>query len=223
MNTGIQDAYNLAWKLALVLKGEAAERILDTYNEERLPNARRLLQTTDRMFNLAAGTDWLLNVIRTTVFPPMAKFILSIDAVKKRFFPLISQIGITYRDSSLSEHDGDGDFEIRAGDRLPYFLVEGRSIYDQLREPKFHLLTFSDGESDYVGDFQKQPGEIAVSDANLIEHHVIPLYPHVAEIFGTNKPFNVLLRPDNYIGFISLETSPDRLVGYLRAVIGNKS
>ena len=80
MNTGIQDAYNLAWKMALVLKGFANERILETYNEERLPNARRLLQTTDRMFNLAAGTDWLLNLIRTTIFPPMAKFILSLDA-----------------------------------------------------------------------------------------------------------------------------------------------
>src|SRR4029077_5208095 len=50
MNTGIQDAYNLAWKLALVLKGSAKPRLLESYNEERLPNARRLLQTTDRMF-----------------------------------------------------------------------------------------------------------------------------------------------------------------------------
>ena len=145
MNTGIQDAYNLAWKLALVLKGAAHERILDSYNEERLPNARRLLQTTDRMFNLAAGTDWLVNLIRTTIFPPMARFILSIDAVKKKFFPLISQIGITYRESSLSRHDGDRDFEVRAGDRLPYFLLDGHSIYDKLRAPKFHLLIFSDG------------------------------------------------------------------------------
>ena len=142
MNTGIQDAYNLAWKMALVLKGSASQRILDTYNEERLPNARRLLQTTDRMFNLAAGTDWFLNLIRTTIFPPMAKFILSIDAVKKRFFPLISQIGITYRDSSLSAHDGDEHFKVRAGDRMPYFVVDGRSIYDRLRAPTFHLRQF---------------------------------------------------------------------------------
>jgi 2-polyprenyl-6-methoxyphenol hydroxylase-like FAD-dependent oxidoreductase len=222
MNTGIQDAYNLAWKLALVVKGAAAEQILDTYNEERLPNAKKLLQTTDRMFNLAAGTDWLLNVIRTTVFPPMAKFILSIDAVKKRFFPLISQIGITYRESSLSAHDGDRDFEVRAGDRMPYFLVDGKSIYDKLREPKFHLLTFSDGRAGF-DDSRKLSHEMENNFAHLIDRCVIPLYPHVAEVFGSDKPFNVLLRPDNYIGFISLGISRDRVTTYLKDVIGNVS
>jgi len=58
MNTGIQDGYNLAWKLALVLNGKAD--ILETYNQERLENAKHLLQTTDRMFDIAAGSDWLL-------------------------------------------------------------------------------------------------------------------------------------------------------------------
>lgn len=217
MNTGIQDAYNLAWKLALVLKGIASERIMDTYNEERLPNARRLLGTTDRMFNLAAGTDWLFGLIRTTVFPPMAKYILSFDAVKKRFFPLISQIGINYRDGSLSRHEGDEEFEVRAGDRLPYFLFEGKSIYDKLREPRFHLLTFSDGESDY----QTVRSEIESEYGSIVDYNVVPLYAHVAEIFGSEKPFNVLLRPDNYIGFISQETSLSALRAYFNEVIGN--
>jgi 2-polyprenyl-6-methoxyphenol hydroxylase-like FAD-dependent oxidoreductase len=212
MNTGIQDGYNLAWKLALVLKASAAERILDTYNEERLPNAKRLLQTTDRMFNIAAGTDWFLNVIRTTVFPPMAKFILSLDVIKKRFFPLISQIGIHYRHSSLSDHDADGEFDHRAGDRMPYLLVEGKSIYDSLREPKFHLIIFSDGE----GDYQKETRELASKWPDVLDHHVVPLYPHVAEIFGVSKSFSVLLRPDNYIGSISPETSANPAMTYLK-------
>jgi 2-polyprenyl-6-methoxyphenol hydroxylase-like FAD-dependent oxidoreductase len=211
MNTGIQDAYNLAWKMALVLKDSADERILDTYNEERLPNAKRLLETTDRMFNLAAGTDWLFGLIRTTVFPPLAKYILSIEAVRKRFFLLISQIGINYRDSSLSAHEGDGEFAVKAGDRMPYFLVDGKSIYDKLQEPKFHLLTFSDGQSDY----QRERGEIESEYNLLVDHHVIPLYPHVAEIFGMDRPFNLLLRPDNYVGFISPETSLNRFRVYL--------
>jgi 2-polyprenyl-6-methoxyphenol hydroxylase-like FAD-dependent oxidoreductase len=215
MNTGIQDAYNLAWKMAYVLKGFAEEPILDTYNEERLPNAKRLTETTDRMFNLAAGSDWFLNVIRTTVFPPMAKFILSLDAVKARFFPLISQIGINYRDGSLSDHGDGREFDVKAGDRLPYFLVDGKSIYDKLQQPKFHLLTFSDGESDY----QAMRDQVESEYAHLVDYHIVPLYPHVAEIFGANKPFNVLLRPDNYIGFLSPETSSSRLRVYLNEVI----
>src|ERR1044071_4021003 len=117
MNTGIQDAYNLAWKLAFVVKGAAAESLLDTYNEERLANAKRLLDTTDRMFELAAGSSWIMSFIRTTIFPPIAGFISTLETVSKRVFPLISQIGINYRGDSLSEHIGD-DFEnVEAGDR----------------------------------------------------------------------------------------------------------
>ena len=48
MNTGLQDAYNLAWKLALVIGGHAAEGLLDSYEAERLPVARRLLATTGK-------------------------------------------------------------------------------------------------------------------------------------------------------------------------------
>ena len=170
------------------------------------------------MFNLAAGTDWFLNLIRTTVFPPMARFILSIDAVKKRFFPLISQIGITYRDGSLSDHDGDGDFEIKAGDRMPYFLIDGESIYDKLREPKFHLLTFTDGESDQGFDSQSELGGLKA--AELIDHYVVPLDQHIAELFGSDKPFNVFLRPDNYVALISRDTSSSRVWAYLEDVVG---
>src|SRR6185503_2764341 len=67
MNTGIQDSYNLAWKLALVLQGVADKTLLDTYNEERLENAKNLLQTTDRMFQFAAGSEWFLAFLRTNV------------------------------------------------------------------------------------------------------------------------------------------------------------
>src|SRR4029079_6839934 len=46
MNTGLQDAYNLGWKLALVVKGQADAGLLDSYEQERLPVAQRLLRTT---------------------------------------------------------------------------------------------------------------------------------------------------------------------------------
>jgi 2-polyprenyl-6-methoxyphenol hydroxylase and related FAD-dependent oxidoreductases len=142
MNTGIQDGYNLAWKLAQVLKANAGARLLDTYNEERLPNAHRLLQTTDRFFALAASDEPVTTFFRQHIFPYIANLALNIDAVKRFVFPLISQIGINYRNSSLSSGDG---FKVRAGDRMPYFEVEGASIYDRLREPRFHIVNFYDG------------------------------------------------------------------------------
>ncbi len=207
MNTGIQDGYNLAWKIWLVLRRAASEKILETYNEERLENAENLLKTTDRLFNLVASPDVFLSYFRTHVFPYIAGAAFSIDAVKKFVFPRISQIGINYRRSSLSENT-DGDFKVKAGDRMPYFSVAGEGIYDRLREPKFHLLTFFDGNNN--------PPDISENEfTELMDFHNLPLYPNVAEIFGAKKSFVVLLRPDNYVAFISGQISAARLEKYL--------
>ena len=217
MNTGIQDGYNLAWKMALVLQGKMDENLLETYNEERLENAKNLLQTTDRMFEFAAGSEWFLAFLRTNVLPPVAKYILGFDTVKKFVFPLISQIGINYRHSSLSQHAGDENFKVKAGDRMPYFLVDGASIYDELHEPKFHLLGVSDGQDDH----QSLKAELEDQYAGLVDFNAIPLSPEAAEAFGANNPFSVLLRPDNYIGFISTKASLNGLRIYLKKFVGN--
>jgi 2-polyprenyl-6-methoxyphenol hydroxylase-like FAD-dependent oxidoreductase len=216
MNTGIQDGYNLAWKMALVFKGKLDEKLLETYNEERLENARRLLQTTDRMFQFAAGSEWFLEFLRARVLPSVAKYILGFDTVKKFIFPLVSQIGINYRHGSLSQHAGDENFRVKAGDRMPYFTVDGESIYDKLHQPKFHLLAFTDGQSDHQGLKTGLEQEYA----DWIDFSVIQLQPQVAEIFGTDQPFSLLLRPDNYVGFISHETSLGKVRAYLGEFAG---
>lgn len=210
MNTGIQDAYNLAWKLALVLKGSAGEKLLDTYDGERLENAKNLLRTTDRMFQLAAGPEWFLSFLRMNVFPAAAGYLFSFDSVRRFVFPLVSQTGISYRHSPLSLHAGDDDFKVKAGDRMPYFTVEGESVYDRLRGPKFHLLFFTDETA------SARSPEPAGSDADLVDLNVIPLGPRVKELFGTERPFNVLLRPDNYVGRISAGPPSGGLEGYLK-------
>ncbi len=217
MNTGIQDGYNLAWKMAIVLRGAADEKLLETYNEERLENAKNLLQTTDRLFQFGAGSEWFLAFLRTNVVPSVAKYILSLDMVKKFVFPMISQIGINYRHGSLSQHAGDENFKVKAGDRMPYFLIDGKSIYDKLHQPKFHLLVFSDEQNDY----QELKAELGSDYAEFIDFNVVPLQSHIMEIFGANKSFNILLRPDNYIGFISTENSLSELKVYLKKFVGN--
>lgn len=216
MNTGIQDAYNLAWKLALVLKGRAGEKLLATYNEERLENAKHLLKTTDRMFQFAASPEWFIEFLRINVFPHVANFVLGLDTFKHFFFPLISQTGINYRHGSLSRHAGDEDFKVKAGDRMPYFLIDGESIYDRLRRPKFHLLVFQDSQD----TAQTSKAEPERRYGELVDFHAAPLGPQVAEAFGANKPFHLLLRPDNHIGFITWGTSPEGLRSYLKESIG---
>ncbi|NOT49432.1 MAG: pentachlorophenol monooxygenase, partial [Acidobacteria bacterium] len=209
MNTGIQDGYNLAWKLALVLSGRSSAEILNSYNDERIANAKRLLKTTDRMFQLGAGEEWFTAWVRVHIFPYVANILTKMDFVKRAVFPLVSQIGINYRASALSENSAD--LKVKAGDRMPYFLVEGASIYDRLREPRFHLLVFNDGAAE-------QP-ELKDTFDKMVDVHTMPLYPHIAEIFDTDTTFSVLLRPDNYIGYLSEGVNIEGVQGYLKKVM----
>ncbi len=209
MNTGIQDGYNLAWKIWLVLGGAAREKILETYNEERLENAENLLKTTDRFFNLVASPEPVLSYLRMHVFPLVAGAAFNLEAVKKFVFPRISQIAINYRHSSLSENEGD--FSVKAGDRMPYFLINDKSIFDFLREPKFHFLVFSNDEK----NFDELFGQIEKLHGDSIDCRTVPLPPHAAKIFRANDSFAVLLRPDNHVGFVSERISFDELKGYL--------
>lgn len=206
MNTGIQDGYNLAWKLAAVLRGKATLSLLETYDEERSANAKRLLQTTDRVFDFGASEEAFLAFFRTKIFPYIANFALHFDAVKRFIFPLVSQTGINYRKSSLSHERGF--FKVKAGDRLPYFTVENASIYEKLTAPKFHLLTFYDGEN-------KAP---AIGEDDFLDSFEIPLYPNIAELFGASKTFSVLLRPDNYVGLITEDLSGEDARAYLQKI-----
>ena len=209
MNTGIQDGYNLAWKLALVLKGKASSEILNSYNEERLANAIRLLKTTDRMFQLGAGEEWFTAWFRVHVFPYVANVLTKMDFVKRAIFPLISQIGINYRGAALSR--SDVDLKVKAGDRMPYLVVDGASIYDRLREPRFHLLVFHDGSAVYAKGTDDLDG--------LADVHTIPLYPHIAEVFDTDETFCVLLRPDNYIGYVANGVNIEGAREYLKKIL----
>ena len=212
MNTGIQDGYNLAWKLALVLNGKTSGELLNTYNEERLPNAKTLTQTTDRFFGLVAGPEPLLVFTRLYIFPYVAGVLFSLDAVKRFVFPRISQIRINYRGAMLSRDNGS--FNVKAGDRMPWFEVEGASIYDRLREPALHLIVFFDGTT----EIPPLPDDLLKEWQGLIDSNFLSLYPNIAEIFGVKHSFFVILRPDNYIGLISDKFSPEVVRDYLNLV-----
>lgn len=203
MNTGIQDGYNLAWKLAMASRGTVGNSLLDTYNEERLPNARRLLKTTDRLFEFGASDDWFISFVRMHIFPHVLGVALSFDVVKKAIFPLVSQIGISYRDSSLSRDEAG--LAVRAGDRMPWFEIFGSSIYDRLHGPKFHLLAFGCTPPDLGSD--------------LIDVYELPITAEVEEHFGTDAPFTVLLRPDNYIGLTARDEPAIMVEQYLEDIL----
>lgn len=215
MNTGIQDTYNLAWKMALVIKGLANKNLLQTYNDERELNALNLLQTTDRMFEVAAGSGWFTRFFRMKVLPYIAGYLLRLNTFKRFLFPLISQIGIKYRQSNLSQTVQNHHFKIKAGERMPYFLVDDESIYTKLKQPKFHYLIFVQAQE----EIQFSQTDLLNHYRKLVDFHVIQLNPKISEIFETKKSFSLLLRPDNYIGFISTEISCKTINIYFKRIL----
>src|ERR687894_331959 len=145
MNTGIQDAYNLAWKLALVLEGRAPDSFLDSYHEERYPVGRRLLQTTDRLFNVAATHNPMLIRLRNFLLPLILPRVMGKRSLRARAFRFVSQLGIMYPDSSIVGEDlGGADRTFRSGPAAghrapdaPLRLVGGRrptSLFSPLPE-----------------------------------------------------------------------------------------
>jgi 2-polyprenyl-6-methoxyphenol hydroxylase-like FAD-dependent oxidoreductase len=102
MNTGLQDAYNLAWKLALVVGGRADAALLDSYENERIPVAERLLRTTDRAFSLIVSDGWIAGFFRTRIQARILAVAMTVERIRTLAFRTISQTGIRYPNSPLS-------------------------------------------------------------------------------------------------------------------------
>ncbi|GAA1041087.1 FAD-dependent monooxygenase [Virgisporangium ochraceum] len=130
MNTGIQDAVNLGWKLGLVVGGRAVPALLDTYEPERAPVGRRVLRFTDRAYTISTSTARPLPFVRTRIAPRLVPFALKAGRTRGYVFRVISQLAIHYRRSPLSSQGprppGRGP---RPGDRFPDAPVvhDGRS------------------------------------------------------------------------------------------------
>jgi 2-polyprenyl-6-methoxyphenol hydroxylase-like FAD-dependent oxidoreductase len=194
MNTGIQDAYNLAWKLAFAIRGEIKEEVVQTYHTERAANAKRLLQTTDRVFDIMAGTSAFWNFIRLKFFSRIISLIATNKWVQKRFFPLLSQTGITYTNSYLTINSFIG--KVQAGVRMPYFVFpDGKQIFDYLADPAFKILFFGTDEKPYRSPINSQRIKLVLHSFSDVP----------AALFGNETNFYILLRPDNHICYIGKE------------------
>ncbi len=102
MNTGIGDAINLAWKLAAVLKEEAPDELLDSYEAERIAFARKLVKTTDQIFTMATAEGRIAEIVRTRLLPLVIPTVTKVGAAREWLFRTVSQLMINYRDSELS-------------------------------------------------------------------------------------------------------------------------
>jgi len=229
MNTGIQDAVNLGWKLAHVLHGTGDPALLDTYEPERAPVGKMVLRFTDRAFTMATSTNRVVRFGRTRLAPAVIPLALKLEAGRAYFFRTVSQLAIHYRHSPLSL---DGPNPPRkgpkAGDRLP----DGRIVRDgqpstlhrAVAAPGWHLLLcgppnrWAAEDVTRLGD--RYAGLITVHHVNA-QNTSGALYDPAGQTLRRlgltpRDTAQYLIRPDQHIGYRAGGTDLDGLARYLR-------
>src|SRR5579863_6094453 len=210
MNTGIQDAYNLGWKLDAVLDG-AKVALLDTYEEERLPIAASLLGISTRLHQ---------------------------QTMKDREYRRgeeVLQLGLNYRGSSLSRQEDPPSTPLQAGDRAPDAPLHDHDgnlvrLFDIFRGPRFSLLSLGSHDLQglnrvserfkrhlYVYTIDRGPSGTAARINQLIDDQ-----GHVLHAYGGENGVLFLIRPDGYIGFIGGSKSIDSVESYLEQIYDEK-
>jgi 2-polyprenyl-6-methoxyphenol hydroxylase-like FAD-dependent oxidoreductase len=186
MNLGLHDAYNLGWKLGLVIKGDAPQELLESYKVEREQVAREILE-------LAKSEPSLLG--RATHFESRA----ALDQW--------SQLGLHYRASPLSLESPS--HLIQAGDRAPdgELAIDGNlsHLYDLMDGLSHHLVAFSDGDDPDLETFLT---EVEKLYAPMVRTHRVGLgfkastdvSRRLHRAFGANHGDMVLVRPDRFVG-----------------------
>ena len=218
MNTGLQDAYNLAWKLALVVQGKAGPGLLNSYEEERVPVAQRLLATTDRAFRLVVSDSWLAGLLRTQVLARFAAFALGLKRIQSVAFRTVSQTGIHYRYSALSRSvQGLPEGAPQSGDRFPWLRLKLRAdgpVQDSFRDiddRPFNLFVFG-----------KTAASQPLQFGDILHTHLIPTDPvndSAMRHAQIPSPSFYLVRPDGYIALCGMGFDANEVGRYLDAIL----
>jgi hypothetical protein len=218
MNTGIQDAYNLGWKLGLVSRGDAPAWILDTYHDERHRVGQYLLRNTDRLFALIAGGGTFGRVLRR-LMPAIGVRVFGAPVIGRRIARFVSQTGIRYPHSPLSSEGKEvkqlGRHAPRAGDRVPdVVLAEGTRLFELLQGGQHTLLLFAHDIPILDERLAGLASAVTERCAGLVHPVLLRTTAHPRRTgvafdatgqaharFGAERGAIYLVRPDGYVGF----------------------
>ena len=230
MNTGIQDAWNLGWKLALVLRGAAQDSLLETYEAERWPVGRFLLRYTDRIFSaltkvISAGrvASWA----RDALVPRILPRVVTVPWFRATAFRFVSELGIRYRHSpAVKEGSPRLSRGPRAGDRFPdaRVTVDNKpvSLHRAVVGPHFTLLFCGNGDVE-----DEQLSGLLAAYAPVLQTRWLLQYGNgggtlvdedgsTLRLLGGERGAHYLVRPDGYIAFRAAGTDLTALRSFLR-------
>ena len=182
LNIGVQDAVNLGWKLAQVVKGTSPESLLDTYHAERHPIGARVLRLTMAQTALGRGDD------RTEALRETVAELLRMDEPRKRYAAMMSGLDIHYDLGEghplLGRRMPDLDLVTANGPQRFFTLLhDARPVLLNLGEPAgFDLTPWAD--------------RVGVIDARYKGIWQLPVLGVVA------APTAVLVRPDGYVAWV---------------------
>ncbi len=198
MNTGIQDSFNLGWKLAGVIQQSLAPEILETYSKERQPVGAHVLKSTDRFFSVMVSQSVIARFIRSFIFPFIAQYILPKAMHKMAYF--VSQLQVNYRTSSIVAQTPDQAWARETpcpGERAPDAVFVGgnqdsKKLFDLFQESKFTLLVFNAHPAVFE--------EISREFGNVFE--VVKVSgAEISKIYGIAEEGVYLIRPDAYVAY----------------------
>ena len=237
MNTGIQDGFNLAWKLAYVLKGWARPELLDTYNVERQPVAKALIEGTDRGYTtILHPSELAQNLVRR--FGP---FVMQQTTLQTRLQNVLEELNVAYLQTPLAE-DGGGSRGPVPGERAPDAVAVRLSdcatvrLFELLRGTHWLLLLFG-GEQVTVRDLtllvqlQQHVNDrfgarvhayLVVTEkvtATAPERTLVDHEHFLHDSYGVHSPCLYLIRPDDYVGFRGNIGDEARLFAYLNRLL----
>jgi 2-polyprenyl-6-methoxyphenol hydroxylase-like FAD-dependent oxidoreductase len=187
LNTGVQDAINLGWKLAQVIKGISPDSLLDTYHAERHPVAARVLRTTMAQVALLGRVGERMKALRDTMSE-----LLGMDEPRRRFAAMMTGLDIHYE---------LGEGHPLLGRRMPDLELvtsDGRlRVFTLLHGARPVLLNFGE-----PGSFDITPwaGRVQLVDAEYVGAWELPV------LGAVTAPAAVLIRPDGYVAWVGDKT-----------------
>ncbi|MEZ5207685.1 MAG: FAD-dependent monooxygenase [Acidimicrobiales bacterium] len=221
MNTGMQDAWNLAWKLVLVSRG-ADEALLDSYDRERHPVGARVVKLTTRATRIAMTTVPGVHRLRDTLVGAM----VGRDGVRQRLELGLTELDIGYHHSPIvGEHVRHAaDDLVEPGDRLP----DAGDLATALPAGRHAALVMHPETADDVttvldalGDLAEVIAVVTTPMADLPEGATALVDPDdaIADALGLGASGVVVVRPDAYVGYVTVPVDGDGLRHY-RTLLG---